>query len=98
MKAALALLTLFVAASTVLAAPEEELTPYTLEEIEDWLKSYNQTYKNKKLPEDDAITAIENLRNAYRYLDSMGVNASKDELKAKKKIVTSVAKGLKARK
>ena len=81
-------------------ASAQELTPYSVEEVEDFLGVFKTNYKNKKMPQDDAVSVLENLLNAHKYIASRQAKgeASKDEIKAKKKIVKYVALGLKARK
>ena len=98
MRVACALTVLLALGATALAEGEEELTPYSVPEIEQFLKVFKQTYNNTKQPEDDAIAVLADLQNAYRYIDSKGDTASKDETKAQKKIISYVEKGLKARK
>ena len=85
-------------AGTVASA--QELTPYTVAEIEDFLAVFKANYKNKKQPQDDAVSVLDNLMNAHKYIASRQAKgeASKEELKTKKKIVKFVALGLKARK
>jgi hypothetical protein len=73
-------------------AEEKELTVYTVVEIDGLLQSFKQTYKNKKAPEEDAISAIIDLKKAYRYITSKGEEATKEELKAKKDIISMIAK------
>ena len=89
---------LLLLAPFVRAQAEEELTPYSVVEIESYLKVFNQTYKDKKLPEEDAVAVLEDLRKAYLYLQSKGAELSKEEESAQRDIVKQVAKGLKARK
>ena len=60
------LLALFFAAGLTWAE-DKELTAYSLVEIDGLLQSFKQTYKNKKAPEEDAISAIIDLKKAYRY-------------------------------
>ena len=52
---------LLLLAPFVRAQAEEELTPYSVVEIESYLKVFNQTYKDKKLPEEDAVAVLEDL-------------------------------------
>lgn len=81
-------------------ASAQELTPYTVAEIEQYLSVFKTNYKNKKAPQDDAVSILDNLLNAHKYLVSKEAKgeATKEQLKAKKKIVKFVALGLKARK
>lgn len=77
--------------------PAEGVT-FTEQEIQNLLDTFDQTYKNKQLPEDDAITTIANLKNAYNFLKSKGKDATKEQLKLKGDIVDRIAKkGLVAR-
>ncbi len=73
-------------------AEEKELTPYSLVEIDGLLQSFKQTYKNKKAPQEDAISAIIDLKKAYRYLESKGAEMTKEEAKARKDIISMIAK------
>ena len=81
-------------------APAQELTPYTVVEIEQYLSVFKTNYKNKKVPQDDAVSILDNLLNAHKYIASKETKgeASKEQIKTKKKIVKFVALGLKARK
>ncbi|MFB3065034.1 MAG: hypothetical protein ACE10D_00840, partial [Planctomycetota bacterium] len=81
----------------VVPSVADEIT-FTVEEVDQWLYQFKTTYKDKKAPEEDAISVIENLIKAYQYLHGKGDQESKDEKKARKKIVDQLAKGLKARK
>ncbi len=92
----LALLSLFSLCFAV-PAPADEIT-FTIEEVDQWLYQFKTTYKDKKAPEEDAISVIENLIKAYQYLQGKGDQESKDEKKARKKIVDQIVKGLKIRK
>ena len=78
----------------------QDLTPYTLEEIDQFLKVFKQTYKNQKAPQDDAVAVLEDLQKAYEYLQAKvdKDEASPEEVKAQKAIVKAVILGLKARK
>ncbi|MHC4971401.1 MAG: hypothetical protein ACYTG3_03630 [Planctomycetota bacterium] len=73
-------------------AEDKDLTAYSLVEIDGLLQSFKQTYKNKKAPEEDAISAIIDLKKAYRYLESKGEEKTKDEEKAQKNIISMIAK------
>ncbi|MHC4547443.1 MAG: hypothetical protein ACYTEZ_01590 [Planctomycetota bacterium] len=94
MKLGLVLLTLLLAAGPA-RAQDKELTAYSVAEIEGLLQTFKQTYKNRKTPEEDAISALADLKKAYRYIAWKGDDATKEEQKAQQKIVTLVArKGL----
>ena len=81
-------------------ALSQELTPYSTVEIDNFLKVFKQSYKNKKAPEDDAVAVLEDLQKAHAYLTDREKKgeASKEEIKAKSSIVKAIALGLKARK
>ena len=98
MKISTTLVVILLAGMSVSA--EEELTPYTPEEVELFLQSFKKTYKNKKTPQDDAVAVLEDLEKAHKYISSRAAKgeASKEELSAKAKIVKLIALGLKARK
>jgi hypothetical protein len=101
--AALALATLLMLpAATVRAqdkAPEKkELVKYSEVEINDLLANFKATYKNAKVPEEDAQNVLVGLKDAYLYLASKGEEVTKEELKLKDEIVSAVSKGLFARK
>lgn len=81
----------------VVPSVADEIT-FTSEEIDQWLYQFKTTYKDKKAPEEDAISVIENLIKAYDYLAGKGDQETKEEKKSRKKIVDQLAKGLKARK
>jgi len=79
-------------AAGLTAAEDKELTAYSLVEVDGLLQTFKQTYKNQRAPQEDAISAIIDMKKAYRYLDSKGEEATKEELKAKKDIITMIAK------
>lgn len=79
-------------------AEEKELIKYSPVEINDLLANFKATYKNSKVPEEDAQNVLVGLKDAYLYLTSKGEEATKEEIKLKNSIVNLVAKGLKARK
>ncbi|MHC4959776.1 MAG: hypothetical protein ACYTGN_15545 [Planctomycetota bacterium] len=87
---------LFVAVTSA----QEELTPYSLQEIDGFLGSFKRDAKNKKTPEADANTSAIELGKAYKYLVSKEKKgeASGDEIKYKTKIVKAIGAGLKLRK
>jgi hypothetical protein len=89
---------LLILASYAVAQEEEELTPYSVVEIESYLKVFKDTYKDRKLPEEDAVAVLEDLRKAYLFLASKGDELEKPEESAKRDIVKYVSRGLKARK
>jgi hypothetical protein len=76
---------------------EKELVTYSLVEIKDLMANFKATYKTKKAQEEDAVNVLTGLKDAYRYLDSKGEEATKDEIKAKKAITKLVSRGLFAR-
>jgi hypothetical protein len=78
-------------------AAKEEITPYTVEEIENYLAVFKSQYSKKKIPQEDAIAALQNLRKGYLFLDSKGDQATKDDAKLKEKIIKHIALGLKAK-
>lgn len=80
------------------AAPQQPAITFDLAEIENFLNVFKTTYANAKMPEEDAVSVLENLKKAYRFLDEKGDAASKEELKLKDRIVDTVARGLKAKK
>jgi hypothetical protein len=77
--------------------PKEELVPYSVEEADNLMANFKALYRNKKTPQEDAINALTGLVDAYRYFDSKGEEATKDEEKAKRTIVKWVCRGLSAR-
>ena len=78
---------------------EEPLITFSDQEVENFILTFEQTYKNKDLPQEDAVATLANLTNAYRYLESLGDERTKEQLKLQKEIVTLVGKkGLFARK
>lgn len=80
------------------AKPAEGLT-FEDNEVQMFLDTFDQTYKNKDLPQDDAVATLTNLKNAYNYLKSKGDTATKEQVKLQKDIVDRIAKkGLTARK
>jgi hypothetical protein len=85
------LLALFFAAGLT-TAEDKELTSYSLVEIDGLLQTFKQTYKNQKAPQEDAISAILDMKKAYRFMDSKGAEATKEELTAKKDIILMLAK------
>jgi hypothetical protein len=106
MKRALAFPILVLCAAAGRAGPEEAAPPgggaettFTLEEIENYLSSFNAVYKDKKQPEEDATGLLENMLKAYRFLDGKEKQgqATTDDMKMKKRIVVETMKGLKVR-
>ena len=80
----------------------EELTPYSVTEVENLLHTFKQTYKNKNQPEEDAVSVLGNMKKAYLYLMRQRGEGdepiTKEEEKAAEKIVDMIAKrGLKVR-
>lgn len=86
------LLVALVLAAGFTVAEDKDLTAYTVSEVEDLMQSFKQTYKNKNAPQEDAISAVIDLKKAYRYIASKGDEATKEELKAQKNIITLIAK------
>lgn len=81
------------------AKPSEPETTFTLPEIENYLSSFDSTYKDRKQPEEDATSLLENLTKAYRFLEKKHAKgeAAEDEIKMKKRIVQEVMKGVRVR-
>jgi len=79
-------------------AQDKELIKYSAVEIGDLLANFKATYKNSKVPEEDAQNVLVGLKDAYLYLDSKGEDLTKEEEKLKGQIVKMVSKGLAARK
>ena len=73
-------------------AEDKELTAYSLVEIDGLLQSFKQTYKNKKAPQEDAISSLIDLKKAYRYLQSKGTEITKEEEKARRDIIAMISK------
>ena len=71
---------------------------YTAEEIKNLISQFKSLAKDRKQPEDDAITSLGELVQAYEYLGKRGDEATKDEKKLEKSIIDSLAWGLKRRK
>jgi len=81
------------------AKAQPEGVTFTPQEIQNFLDTFDQTYKNKDLPQDDAVSTLANLKNAYDFLKNKGDEQTKDEAKLQKDIVERIArKGLFARK
>lgn len=69
------------------------------DEIQMFIDTFDQTYKNKDLPQDDAVSTLANLKNAYEFLKKKGDDRTKEQMKLQKDIVDRIAKkGLFARK
>lgn len=80
------------------AKAEEPVITFSDQEIKNFILTFEQTYKNKDLPQEDAVATLANLTNAYRYLGSLDPQ-TKDQEKLQKEIVTLISKkGLFARK
>jgi hypothetical protein len=80
------------------AKPAEGVT-FEDSEIQMFLDTFDQTYKNKDLPQDDAVATLTNLKNAYSFLKSKGDAQTKEQAKLQKDIVDRIAKkGLFAKK
>ncbi len=78
--------------------PQAEEIVFTDQEILNFLDTFDQTYKNKDLPQDDAVSTLANLKNAYVFLKAKGDQQTKEQGKLQKDIVDHVKKGLTARK
>jgi len=76
-------------------AQETELTPYTVAEVENLITSFKQTYKNRKTPQEDAVSTLANLKKAYFYMVRTrpeGEEVPKDEEDAAEDIVKLIAR------
>jgi hypothetical protein len=63
-----------------------------------FLATFDETYKNRKLPEADAVSTLTNLKNAFIYLNKLGDQRTKEQTKLQKDILDRIAKkGLNAR-
>lgn len=80
------------------AKPQAEELSFEDQEIVNFLDTFDQTYRNKDLPQDDAVATLANLKNAYLFLKSKGDQLTKEQVKLKKDIVDHVKKGLTAKK
>jgi hypothetical protein len=79
--------------------PQAEELTFTDQEVQNFLATFDETYKNKDLPEADAVSTLANLKNAFLYLKSKGDQRTKEQIKLQKEILDRVArKGLNARK
>lgn len=79
------------------AKPPEGIT-FEDAEIQMFLDTFDQTYKNKDLPQDDAVATLANLKNAYLFLKGVGDAKTKEQAKLQKEIIDRIAKkGLTAR-
>jgi hypothetical protein len=79
--------------------PAPDAVVFTEQEILNFIETFESTYKNKDLPQEDAVATLANLKNAYNFLKSKGDARTKEELKLQKDIVALIAKkGLFARK
>jgi hypothetical protein len=68
-------------------------------EIQNFLATFDETYKNKELPEADAVSTLANLKNAFMYLKGLGDKRTKEQARLQKEILDRIAKkGLNARK
>lgn len=91
--------TLLAAALIAAVTSAQDLTPYSIAEIDGFMGSFKRDSKNKKTPEADANTSAIELGKAYKYLrhkEEKG-EATPDEIKYKTKIVKAIAAGLKLR-
>ena len=51
---------------------KEELIAYSLVEVKNLMDNFKSTYKKTKTPEEDAISCIDGMKDAYRYFESKG--------------------------
>jgi hypothetical protein len=72
--------------------PAEPAITFTDQEVQNFVATFEQTYKNKDLPQEDAVATLANLKNAYAYLKGLGDQRSKEQVKLQKDIVTLIAK------
>jgi hypothetical protein len=72
--------------------PAAPVITFTDQEVENFIATFEQTYKNKDLPQEDAVATLANLKNAYEYLKGLGDQRSKEQAKLQKEIVTLIAK------
>ncbi|MFQ5844299.1 MAG: hypothetical protein ACE5JG_04845 [Planctomycetota bacterium] len=91
------LLRLLPVALVLVARPAGGDVQFSMEEITNYLDVFKSSYKSRKAPEEDAISVIENLMKAYRYLESKGEEETRDEKRLRKRILDSLARGLKVR-
>ncbi|MFI5403098.1 MAG: hypothetical protein ACHQ1G_09190 [Planctomycetota bacterium] len=75
-----------------------EVVSFNDAEIQGFLDTFDATYKNKDLPQEDAVATLANLKGAYAYLKSLGETRTKEQTKLQKDIVDHVKKGLNAKK
>jgi hypothetical protein len=80
------------------AGAQEGGISYTNEEIKNLTSQFKSLAKDRKQPEDDAITSLGELVQAYEFLGKKGDQATKDEQKVQKSIIDAMAWGLKRRK
>jgi len=76
---------------------KEEIVPYDVAAIENYLALFKSDFGKKKVPQEDVIATLQNLVKAHTYLGSKGDEATKDDAKLQKKIVKQIAAGLKAK-
>jgi len=74
---------------------QDGVTAYSATEVDNLIKVFKQTYKKTKVPQEDAIAVLEDLKKAYRYLIGKA-DQTKDDEKLAKSIVQTVVKGLNA--
>ncbi len=77
---------------------QEGAISYTPEEIKNLTSQFKSLAKDRKQPEDDAITSLGELVQAFEYLAKKGDETSKEDKKLQKSIIDSLAWGLKRRK
>jgi len=96
MKSLLVLALPLLVITAAFAQSEEGITPYAEDEVENYLNTFRKIYKDRAQPEEDAVSLIENLVKAYRYLGTAPETIKSPE-KLQEKIVKVIAQGLKAR-
>jgi hypothetical protein len=72
--------------------PAAPVVAFEDSEIQMYLDTFDQTYKNKDLPQDDAVSTLTNLKNAYNFLQSRGEEKTKEQVKLQKEIIDRIAK------
>lgn len=71
---------------------EDELIPYSAEEVEALIETFLDTYKDKDVPEGDAVSVLADLKKAWRYLESRGKHRTREEEKLQKKVISLISK------
>jgi hypothetical protein len=68
----------------------EDLVPYSTEEVEDLIETFLQTYRDKDVPEGDAVSVLADLKKAWSYLESKGEDKSRKEERLQRKTISLV--------